>query len=148
MKKIFLSGLMGLPIGISVTVLILFFESAVYGGGTFLVGVPAFVEQCGSEVTAMGVQLLVSAIFGFIIGAAGNIWKKDHWSLAKQTVLHFLVLSMTSCGAAYVCHWMPHTASGIAIYFATMILIYVVIWLVSFFTTRRKISRINRKLEK
>lgn len=148
MKKIIISGLIGLPIGIMWTVLILFFESVAYGSGKFIVGVPGFVEKCGSEVSAMGIQLFVSAVFGFIIGSASSIWRRDDWSLLKQTILHFIILSFTFCGAGLICWWMPRTVFGVLSYFAIMLLIYIVIWVIMFFATRRQVKEINKFIEK
>lgn len=138
-------GLLGVPIGITITYAIPFIISVCVGDGKFYPVVPAFVQQCTDELQAVGIQLCMGALMGFVFGSAGIVWKQERWSLALQTFVHFLLLCAGYIPAAWVCWWMNHTIKSVLIYIGIFSAVYVIIWIITITLQFSELKKINGK---
>lgn len=149
-KKAILRFVLGAPIGITISYLITVIISASIGTGNFYPCAPQLVEQMGNELNAVILQTVLSALYGGGSAAISVIWEQDKWSIAKQTGLFFLLLSVISIPIAYFANWMPHNIKGILIYFGIYIgifvLIFVIIWFIRFMLIKREILKMNEKI--
>lgn len=145
-KKTLLACLAGAGFGITVSMIITIIISFCIGDGSYHPVVPELTEMCGSEIIAVLVQTISSALYGAAWVGAAFIWKVEKWSLLRQTVTHFVVCSLTTLPVAFFMYWMPHTFSGFVIYFAIFIAIYVYIWLVQYFAIKRQLNAVNKKM--
>lgn len=143
--KIVKRGLFGVPVGITITYLVPFIISVSIGDGKFYPVVPAFAQQCKTELQAVGIQLGMSALMGFVFGAANFVWSQERWSLACQTFVHFLLLCVGYIPAAWVCWWMNHTVWNVLIYIGIFSAIYIVIWIITITLQCKEVKKINRK---
>ena len=139
-KRVPLGMIIGLTISTVITIL-----NSLGGDGQYQAVVPALIEDCGSEINAVVAQALCSLLYGGIMGAATVIWETD-WSLTKMTVIHLLVISLTMLPIAYLMRWMNRTVRGVLLYIVFFLVLYAVIWIVSYLKTRRQISEINKKI--
>lgn len=146
-KKIIGRCLMGAPIGFAITTIITVIISFAVGDGKFYPVVPEMIEDFGSEINAVAVQMLLSFLYGAAWAGASVIWETESWSLLRQTVTHLIIGSVFSLPVAYVCRWMEHSVWSVAGYFATFFMIYFGIWLVQYFSAKRKISKMNEQIE-
>ena len=80
--------------------------------------------------------------------AASVIWELDSWSLAKQSGVYFLIISVIMLPIAYVTNWMKHTVLGILSYVAIFAAIFVVVWLSQYLLWKRKIKKMNALVSK
>lgn len=75
----------------------------------------------------------IVSLIAFFVGAATVIYNIDRWSLAKQSVVHFLIMLITIYPILLVSGWFIVTsirdALKIFIYF---VLVGVLLWLVMF----------------
>ena len=78
-------------------------------------------------------------------GAASVIWETD-WSLTKMTVVHLLVISLTMLPIAYLMRWMNRTVRGVLLYIVFFLVLYAIIWIISYRRTQRQLREINKKL--
>ena len=106
------------------------------------------MEHFGSEVTAVIIQTLLSAILGGGFSAASIIWEKDEWSLLKQTGIYFGIVSVLMMTVSYICEWMEHSAKGVLSYFGVFVAIFIVVWIVRYVIWKVRISKIKDKLQK
>lgn len=134
----------GMIIGLTISTVITILNS-LGGDGQYHAVVPALIEDCGSEINAVVAQALCSLLYGGIIGAASVIWETD-WSLTKMTVVHLLVISLTMLPIAYLMRWMNRTVRGVLLYIVFFLVLYAVIWIISYRKTQRQLSEINKKL--
>ncbi len=146
-KKALLRGLTGFPFGIFIGYTITILISLVHSDGSYAPVVPALVEQLGSEIRAVVLQYSLCGVYGIIWAASSVIWENDNWSILKQTIVHFLIVSLSTLPIAYFAHWMEHTLAGIASYFGIFIGIYVVIWAVIYGVWSHKIKQVNDKIK-
>lgn len=147
MKKIFLMRILtGLLGGIVICYLITIGVSLAFRDGNFYPCVPGLAERYGSELTAVIIQTLLSAFLGAGFAGASVIWKKDDWSLLKQTGIYFAIVTTLMMTVAYVCEWMEHSIKGVAEYFGIFFGIFLVIWVIRYLTWKVRIAKIKEKL--
>ena len=84
-------------------------------------------------------------LYGAAFAGASVVWDTD-WSLTKMTAVHFLICSAATFPTAYLMRWMNHSVGGVLGYFVQFVAIYAVIWVVSYFATKKKIEAFNRKI--
>ena len=120
-KEALLRGLLGVPLGIALGHIISQLASLGLAGGEFSPCVPSLVQAMGSEVAAVALQTGLSGLLGAAFGAGSVVW-----SLA---------------------HWMEHSLRGILGYFLIYLAIFAGIWAIQYLTWRRRIGKLNQKLE-
>jgi len=147
-KKILIRAFLGALIGIVISYLITIVISAVIGDGAFYPCVPSFAERYGNEVTAVIIQTIFSAVLGGGFSMASLIWEMDDWSLLKQTGVYFVIITILMMTVAYICEWMEHSLRGVLSYFGIFFAIFVVIWIIRYFSWKIRISKIKEKLIK
>ena len=147
-KKILIRAFLGALIGIVISYLITIVISAVIGDGAFYPCVPSFAERYGNEATAVIIQTIFSAVLGGGFSMASLIWEMDDWSLLKQTGVYFVIITILMMTVAYICEWMEHSLRGVLSYFGIFFAIFVVIWIIRYFSWKIRISKIKEKLIK
>lgn len=144
-KWLFMRALFGAPMGIVISYMITLFISVLIGDGNFYPVPSGLMERCGSELNAVIVQTLLSAVVGSGFSMAAVIWKLDSWSLARQSCLHFAIVCVIMFPIAYYTGWMPHTVVGIAGYVSIFVVLYLAIWGILYAVWKHKISTLNHK---
>lgn len=148
LKKAMRRGLLGMPIGVTIGVLMLIIGCAIFGEGKFSAGDPELVAEVGSELGAFSLQIAVSAVMGFGFSAGSVVWSREDWGLTKQTGIYFLVCCVCMLPAAYFLHWMPHTVKGFLAYFGIFVAIFIVVWLVTYLSMKHNVEKMNEKLKR
>ncbi len=146
-KKLLFRCLIGAPIMITISLVITIIISLCTGHGEFYAAPHELMDLCGSPVVAVIVQTICSALLGAIIGGSFLIWDIEKWSLLKQTLVHFAVMAVPSFPLAYLLNWLPHYLYGALGYIGAFILMYIIIWLVMYFSTKNKIKKMNKQLD-
>ena len=146
MKKMILRRcLAGAPIGLAISTAITIIISLNIGDGKYYAVTPELTADCGSEIMAVVIQALCSMLYGAAFSGASLVWNTD-WSLTKMTAVHFLICSAATFPTAYLMRWMEHSVGGVLLYFVQFIVIYVIIWIISYMATKRKIESFNKKI--
>lgn len=147
-KKIIMRGLFGLPTGIAIGFVITLIISICIGNGSFYPVTPELIDATGNELNAVILQTVLCAIMGAGFAAASIIWELDSWSLAKQSGVYFMIISVVMLPIAYVTNWMKHTILGVLSYVAIFAAIFVVVWLSQYLLWKRKIKKMNALVSK
>ncbi len=147
-KKMILRGLFGLPVGIAIGFVITLIISACIGNGSFYPVTPELIDTMGNELNAVILQTVLCAVMGAGFAAASVIWELDSWSLAKQSGVYFLIISVIMLPIAYVTNWMKHTVLGVLSYAGIFAAIFVVVWLSQYLLWKRKIKKMNALVSK
>lgn len=146
LKKALLRGLIGIPIGATISYAITIIISLGWGQGWYSPVVPAFMDTVGSQSGAVALQFALSCLMGFAFAMASAIWDIETWSLTRQTVCHFLVITLGMMPVVWACHWADYTPGGLLGYFGFFALAYIVVWFILTASTRKKVREVNRKL--
>ena len=141
-------GLFGLPTGIAIGFVITLIISACIGNGSFYPVTPELIDTMGNELNAVILQTVLCAVMGVGFAAASVIWELDSWSLAKQSGIYFMIISVIMLPIAYVTNWMKHTVLGVLSYAGIFAAIFVVVWLSQYLLWKRKIKKMNALVSK
>ena len=147
-KKIIMRGLFGLPTGIAIGFVITLIISICIGNGSFYPVTPELIDATGNELNAVILQTVLCAIMGAGFAAASIIWELDSWSLAKQSGIYFMIISVIMLPIAYFTNWMKHTVLGVLSSVAIFVAIFVVVWLSQYLLWKRKIKQMNTLVNK
>jgi hypothetical protein len=146
-RQILLRSLLGAPLGLAISTAMAIIVSLIIGDGKFYAVVPDLVADCGNEVNAIILQSICSLLYGSAWGGASVIWEKENWSLLRQSASHLIIVSLATFPVAYFTRWMPHSLSGILLYFGIFFAIYFVIWFTQVFFMRKRIAQLNAKIQ-
>jgi len=146
-NQAFLRGLLGFPLGITIGYLITILISLGFGEGTYMPVIPDLSATLGSEINAVILQTVLSGLLGTAFAASSVIWEIDHWSIAKQTGIYFLITAFVMMPVAYFANWMEHSFIGFLIYFGLFVTIFVGVWIAQYFVWRNKVNKINAQLD-
>ena len=144
-KKAGRRALLGMPLGLAISTVITIIISLNKGDGQYYAVVPALIDDCGSEISAVLIQALCSLLYGAAFAAASVIWETN-WSLTKMTVVHLLVISIAVLPIAWLLQWMKHTVGGVFFYFGLFLLVYAIIWISQYSRMKKQISEINKRM--
>lgn len=147
-KKIILRGLFGVPTGIAIGFVITVIISACYGDGSFYPVTPELIDTVGNELNAVVLQTVLCAIMGAGFAAASVIWELDSWSLAKQSGIYFLTISVIMLPIAYAANWMEHSAAGVLSYAGIFAGIFIAVWLSQYLLWKQRIKKMNALVDK
>ena len=145
-KKILLRCLIGAPIGLTISTVITVIISLCTGHGDFYPAPHELIELCGSEIAAVSVQTVCSFLYGAAFGGASVIWGLENWSLLRQTLVHLVIVCVSSFPMAFFMYWIPHYFWGALGYIGAFIAIYAIIWLSMYLSIKAKIKKINNGL--
>lgn len=145
-KRLILSSLFGIPVGIAFCLLISLMMSSAQTSFDYVT--PVLIDRMnGNVISACWVQFLISALIGLIFGAAGMIWNQERWSLSFQTALYLAVTAPTMLIAGWFCGWMHGSFAGIGLFCLIFFAIFTLIWLIGYLYSRSSIRKLNRSLK-
>ncbi len=147
-KKVIMRAMLGCPLGIAVSYIFTIIISIVIGDGKYYPCTPDLIVQTGSQLNAVLLQTVLSALLGAGCAGSSVIWEMEEWSILKQTGIYFLIIAMLMMGVAYKLYWMQHTVGGFIQYFSIFLIIFVTIWLTQRFYWKMKIKRMNQQIKK
>ena len=146
-KEILKRCLLGAPLGLAISTIITIIISLTVGDGRYYAVVPSLAQDMGSEINAVILQAVLSMIYGAAWGGASVVWDAEGWSLLKMTVVHLVITSLATFPIAYLARWMPHSATGILLYFGIFVLVYIGIWLSQYSSMKKRIKEMNAKIQ-
>lgn len=140
-RNIILRGAIGIPTGITIGYLITVFSSLIWGKGYYSPCVPELITIMGNEINAVILQMVLCALLGAVFAASSIIWEMEYWSIAKQTGIYFLIVSIVMMPTAWFLHWMEHTITGFLSYLGIFTTIFIFIWLTQFLINLHNIKK-------
>lgn len=143
MKNAIKRALIGIAISVTVTQFITIIVSVCIGDGKFYPYYPILERKYGGSLNATLVQTGWSVIYGIVFGISTFIFEKDRWSLIRQTVTHFILITVSCLLGGWLCYWYPHSTKGVLIALAQYVFTYVVIWICVFMKYRNDVKKIN-----
>lgn len=139
LKKIVSGGFIGIGIGFTVN---LFFS---FLNGEYTPGVPSYLEQYDSLLTAITVQTLVFMGLGITQSYASDIMDNQSRNLLLNTIIHFAIILLPLLGAAYLLHWSRNTLDLLSVG-GSITIVYFGIWIASYFHIKFQIDKINQAI--
>lgn len=147
-KHLVVRGLFGIPTGIAISFIISLLISFIINDGTYYPVTPRLINITGSELNAVSLQMILASFMGAGSAMASVIWNLETWSIAKQTGVYFIVISIVMWPISFYAGWMPPTVIGSIVYITIFIIIFIIIWMIQYMIWRRKIQKLNQQFEK
>lgn len=141
LKKILSGGFIGIGIGCIVNL----FFSFLYG--EYVPGVPSFLNQSDSLLTAITIQTLVYMSLGIAQSYAATIMDNENRSLMFNTTIHFTIILLPLLGASYILHWSRDIIELLLIG-SSVTIIYFGIWIAYYLHIKSQIDKINQQIFK
>lgn len=146
-KEILKRCLFGMPVGMAISTIITILISLTVGDGRYYAAVPSLANDMGSEINAVMLQAVLSMLYGAAWSGASVVWDAEGWSLLKMTIVHLLITSFATFPIAYFARWMPHSKTGILIYFGIFVAIYLGIWVSQYSAMKKRVQQMNEKIQ-
>ena len=100
------------------------------------------VERVGSEAGALVLDLTLSGVFGAVCMAGTVFYEIEHWSLAKATFLHYLIIILCFPPLALFLGWVSKPAE-ILIMSGAQTFCFFLIWLIMYLRYRAEVKELN-----
>lgn len=146
-KKFIKRALLGFIWDIFAIYLITILTSINIGNGEYHAVNSIFLKACNTELGAVLMQFVIAGGLGIVFGGTTILWEIEKWSLAKQTVMHFLIVTTAMILSAYACNLIHHTIVSFLLWIAYFVVVYVVFWSIFYTIYKRKVASINKVLE-
>ena len=145
-KKMIQRGLLGFPLGIAIGFVITVIISMCIGDGSFYPVTPELIDTMKNELNAVILQTILCGILGTGFAMASVIWKIDSWSLAKQSGVYFLVISVVMLPIAYFANWMKHSIIGVLSYVGIFVMFFAAVWISQYLLWKMRIKKMNKRI--
>ncbi len=147
-KNIIQRGLFGIPVGITIGLVITLGISIAIGDGTFYPVTPQLIDVMGgNQLYAVILQTVLCGVMGAGFSIASIIWEIDSWSLTKQSAVYFVVACVIMFPISYAANWMHHSVMGVISYIAMFIGIFIIVWPMQYCAWKIQLKKINKKVQ-
>lgn len=146
LNKIIKRFVLGFIYEVFVAYLITILISLSIGDGNYYGINKGIMNICTTELGAVVFQFVLAGLLGAVFGVTTIFWEIDKWSLAKQTVIHFLVVTTSMLITAYICNWMRHTLASFFCWLGLFVVVYVIAWIICYNSFKRKVQGINKTI--
>ena len=146
-KEVAKRAILGFIYGVFIGQTILIIESLFMRDGNFYAVSTSLLELAGTKIAAVIIQYFLTGIIGTTFAATTVIFEMDNWSLLRQTILHFIIVSIVMYIAGFLCGWFPHTVVSTLIWFGVFVVVYVIFWICFSMYYKNKVKKINSHLQ-
>ena len=131
-KKFIFRGLIGVAVGAVISEIVTMIYA--FGG----------MESIASSILIR--NFTFSAIIGFYCTGISIVFDVDEWSLLRQTITHFILMTPYFY-VAHLAGWMPKVLWGRLLFVAGYLIIYIIIWTSFRNYWRKKAAELNQGLQ-
>ena len=146
MKRVLMRFLIGASTGILLGYLVNLIISLGVGKGEYEPAMPQLVAYCGTELRAVLVQTLLTALIGVGFAEAGFLFLIDRWSFLKQCVVHFFATMAFYLPFALLC-WFPVRWESIGGILCSILATYSITYLINYRICQKDVEQINRMVQ-
>lgn len=148
MKKIIKAGILGMPLGITIGLIIALIFSYLNHTDYLMASSPQFFTNFSSNLDGTTFSILLWALMGFVFSSSSLVFNIENWSITKQTVIHFITTFILFTILACLAGWFPLQATFFIYYFIEFLIIYLIVWTTTMAIEKKKINELNRLLNK
>ena len=107
---------------------------------------PALADLIGSRTGAILIQTLVSGLYGVATVSGMLLYDVEDWSLAKATIVHYLIVAGLYVPMALFLGWAANTAD-ILIVEGCQLIAFFLIWLIMYLKYRAEVKKLNELMK-
>ena len=133
-KKGFIVGLIGFPVGIVVGVVFLFIGSGEAG------------SEWGAAMIAL--HILLSGILGGVSMGSSVVYEAESWSVTRCTLTHFVVTFTTMLTIGFSLGWFHLGDISSYIFIGCMLVGYFMIWIIMYAISKKQAKELDEDLKR
>lgn len=101
-----------------------------------------------NELQIMVICMIVWSLIGILFSMTNKIFTDTDWNITKQTSVHFVVTLLAFTPLAILAGWFTITIDNFIFFLFIFVIIYLSVWLSSYYQNKQTITKINNKLSK
>jgi len=106
----------------------------------------ALVERIGSRTGAILIQTLVSGLYGAATVSGMLLYEVEDWSLAKATIVHYLIVAVLYVPMALFLGW-ARNMTDILIVEGFQMIAFFLIWLIMCQRYKAEVKKLNELIK-
>ena len=119
-----------------------------HAGVGFLIGmIIGFLIGTGRQTGSVVVQMLISGLYGSAAVSGMVLYDVDEWSLAKSTIVHYLIIAVLYVPMALFLGW-TESAADILIVECFQLIAFFLIWIIMYLRFKAEVRELNELLKK
>lgn len=146
--KIVKRGLLGFMIGVFIGQTILILNSLLAGKGIYYPINPLMIDIEGPQLSRVIIQYFLTGVIGTTFAACSVIFEMDKWSILKQTLIHFVIVSVVMYFCGFICNWFEHNVKSTLIWFGIFLSYYILFWFGFTIYYKVQVKKMNKQIEK
>ena len=146
-KQMLIRGIGAIPSGIAIGFLIPLAISISRGSHQYIVCSSSLSQAMGSEVNAVILQVICTAILGASFGITSTVYMIEKWSLLRQVLIYFLINGVVMNIVAVICRWIDFTILSVISFLIQYVIVFLIIWFVIYLVNYKNIRQINSKIK-
>lgn len=107
----------------------------------------SFMANFSNTTLAVASSAILWGLIGVVFSVTSLIFTREHWSITRMTISHFLITLFSFTPLAILCGWFPLQILSLLFFFIIFCMIYLVMWLIFMRLARKDIAAINTKLK-
>lgn len=112
----------------------------------WIIGDPNALKE--DSISNLIVYIVVSGLYGMVAMGASAVYDIEQWSIARATLVHFIVTLAGFYILGLVEGWLTFGDAIFYIMTAAFLIIYFIIWLIQYMSVKHMVNNLNRDLEK
>ena len=147
--KFILQFAIGFALGMLICTIItsIITTASINDGNTYFCD-PAFSNMFSNEIVAFIIQMIISGLLGAICMGATVVYEIEEWSILKATITHFIIANGTFIVTAAILRWWNfNNIMADLIYFGTVIIAYILIWLSQYIIYKIQVKKIKKNIK-
>ncbi len=113
-----------------------------------LIGLCFTLQNNNNSLSSSLPGILLGGIPGAIAMGTMVIYDIEKWSILRATFTHFLIVMGVMLLACFVLKWFEPWSAAFWIMMAAELAGYVIVWLILYYSYRRKVRKLNDMLRK
>ncbi len=142
LKKILIRLIVGGAAGILLGYLINLSINLGISEGEYVPAMPSLQALCETQLQAVLIQTLLTALIGVVFAQAGFLFELEHWSFLKQCVVHFFSTVIFYLPFSMIC-WFPFRWGSLVGILCSALLTYSITYVINYKLWCREIAQIN-----
>lgn len=120
--------------------------SYLYGLNNYVTSAPTFTNHFSRPLNAVLASVILWGLMGLVFSAGALVYKNGQWSIRKKTIVNFVIYYCGFTPLAILAGWFPLTLINVAIFTGIFILVFILMWFINTYITKRELRRINDKI--
>ncbi len=114
--------------------------------GIVYVSVSMNIEDFALTGMEVCLAIISTYMLAFLQAGASVFNQIEHWNLPKSMFFHFLTIYVAYLGCYLINYWIPFEPVAVAIFTASFVVLYFIIWAIVLLSIKVTTKKLNRKL--